>query len=70
MFRIWAQNYFDSAILLHYKSSITSKTFFIESAPDPDEPDDPSKIVYNSSSPDEEALIKGAAHFGYVFVDR
>ena len=37
---------------------------------DPEEPNDPDKVTYNASSPDEEALVKGAAKFGFRFAAR
>ena len=35
--------------------------------PEYPEPDDPTKVVYSATSPDEGALVSAAKHFGYFF---
>jgi len=36
----------------------------------PEHPDGPDSLVYSAASPDEEALVNAAAHYGIKFVDR
>ena len=58
----------------NFQANDNSKLFFVSMAVChtviPEKPEGGGPVEYNASSPDEKALVEGAAHFGFEFIER